>query len=150
METTKLMNMCRIFDKTSNKVLVQERIKEWGGVAFPGGKVEIGESIVLSVKREVREETGLEIDNLKICGVKDWYDKEKKERHLIVLFTTSTYSGKLFEKSEEGKNYWVDESCIKDLKIADGFDKLIDVFTNENLNEMIYVENSGNWKLELL
>ena len=34
-----LMNMCMIEDK-DEKVLVQERIKGWPGIAFPGGKVE--------------------------------------------------------------------------------------------------------------
>jgi len=148
METVKLMNMCRIYDKNTNKVLVQERVKEWDGIAFPGGKVETKESIVQSVKREVLEETGLEVDNLKICGVKDWYDNEKQERHLVILFNTSTYSGNLLDETGEGKNYWVEESKIKDLKFADDFDTLLNVFNNDKLNEMIYIENDGNWSVE--
>jgi len=148
METVKLMNMCRIFDKKTGKVLVQERVKDWGGVAFPGGKIEKGEPIVLSVKREVREETGLEIDNLKICGIKDWYDNEKQERHLILLFTTSTFTGKLLDETKEGKNYWINEESIKDLKIADDFDILLNIFNDKKLNEMIYIENKGNWNIE--
>ena len=53
MENVKLMNMCRIVDPNTNKILVQERVKSWQGIAFPGGKIEVGESIVPSVKREV-------------------------------------------------------------------------------------------------
>ena len=53
MENVKLMNMCRIVDSSTNKVLVQERVKSWQGIAFPGGKIEIGESIVTSIRREV-------------------------------------------------------------------------------------------------
>ena len=98
MENVKLMNMCRIVDSNTNKVLVQERVKSWQGIAFPGGKIEIGESIVLSIKREVYEETGLKLNTVKICGVKDWYDKKEKERQLIILFTSDDYSGEIFTK----------------------------------------------------
>ena len=52
MENVKLMNMCRIVDPNTNKVLVQERVKSWQGIAFPGGKIGIGESIVPS-KRSI-------------------------------------------------------------------------------------------------
>lgn len=81
MENVKLMNMCKIIDKDNNKILVQERIKNWQGIAFPGGKIEPGESIIPSVKREIFEETGLKLKTIEICWIKDWYDKTKNERY---------------------------------------------------------------------
>ncbi len=45
-------NMCMIYDHKGN-VLVQNRVKNWCGVAFPGGHLENMESIVDSVKREI-------------------------------------------------------------------------------------------------
>ena len=36
MENVKLMNMCKIIDANTNKILVQERVKSWKGIAFPG------------------------------------------------------------------------------------------------------------------
>lgn len=148
-EIVKLMNMCRIYDKKTNKVLVQERVKEWGGVAFPGGKVNLGESIVHSVKREIKEETGLEIVNLEICGIKDWYDYDKEERQLIFLFTTSEFYGDLLPETDEGKNYWIEEEKIIDLEIAEDFEKLLEVFNDKNKNEMIYIEKNNKWYVEL-
>lgn len=53
MENVKLMNMCKIVNPETKQILVQERIKSWQGIAFPGGKVEVGESVVASVKREI-------------------------------------------------------------------------------------------------
>ena len=74
-------------------VLVQNRKKSWTGIAFPGGHVEVGESIVDSVVREVKEETGLDIADLKICGVKQWF--REGARNVCFLFQTSTFTGNL-------------------------------------------------------
>ena len=143
MENVKLMNMCRIVDPNTNKVLVQERVKSWQGIAFPGGKIGIGESIVPSIKREVYEETGLKLNTVKICGVKDWYEKKEKERQLIILFTSDDYSGEIIPETSEGKVYWISETELKTAKLADDFDKLLEVFKNEEINEMVYEDNEN-------
>ena len=60
-ETAVFTNMCMVYDEKGN-VLVQNRVDpEWGGITFPGGHVEKGESFTDSVIREIREETGLTI-----------------------------------------------------------------------------------------
>ena len=154
MENVKLMNMCRIVDSSTNKVLVQERVKSWQGIAFPGGKIEIGESIVTSIRREVYEETGLKLNTVKICGVKDWYDKREKKRELVILFTSDDYSGEIIPETSEGKVYWISETELKTAKLADDFDKLLEVFKNEEINEMVYEDNENKdekirWDLKL-
>ena len=71
MEEIELMNMCMIEDGESDRVVVQRRIKgNWKGIAFPGGHIEPGESVVDSVIREVKEETGLTVSEVRLCGVK--------------------------------------------------------------------------------
>ena len=143
MENIKLMNMCKIVNPKTGKVLVQERIKSWQGIAFPGGKIKSGESIVLSVKREILEETGLKLKSIKICGIKDWYDKKTNERNLIILFISDDYEGKLLSETSEGKVYWIDEEDLKNKTLADDFDKLLEVFENDEINEMIYIDNEN-------
>lgn len=69
-ETVTLTNMCMICD--GDKILVQDKIGDvWGGVTFPGGHVEKGESFTDAVIREVFEETGLTIRSPQLCGIKD-------------------------------------------------------------------------------
>lgn len=144
MENTKLMNMCKIINLKTKEVLVQERIKSWEEIAFPGGKIELGESIVPSVKREVFEETGLKIKNMKICGIKDWYDKKEQERQIIFLFVSDDFEGKLVPETAEGKVYWISESELKNKKLAYDFDKVLEVFNNEKINEMVYNDNENS------
>lgn len=73
-EKVVLTNMCMVYD--GSKILVENRVKkDWPGVTFPGGHVEHGESIVDSTVREVKEETGLDIKDLKICGVKQFFER---------------------------------------------------------------------------
>lgn len=154
MEMVKLMNMCKIVNPKTKQILVQERVKNWQGIAFPGGKIELGESIVSSVKREVYEETGLKLNKLRICGIKDWYDKKKKERQLIILFISDDFEGELISETSEGKVYWIEEDELKNKNLAYDFDKLLEVFNNEEINEMIYNDNENSnensrWNLEL-
>lgn len=154
MEMIKLMNMCKIINPKTKQVLVQERVKSWQGIAFPGGKVKSGESIISSVKREVEEETGLKLNKMRICGLKDWYDKKTKERQLIFLFISNDFEGELISETSEGKVYWIEEDELTNKNLAYDFDKLLEVFNNEEINEMIYDDNENSdenlrWSLNL-
>ncbi|AST91276.1 MULTISPECIES: NUDIX hydrolase [Sutcliffiella] len=50
-----------------NQVLLQHRHD--GGWGLPGGIMELGESLEETARREVKEETGLDIGELKLLGV---------------------------------------------------------------------------------
>lgn len=143
MEIVKLTNMCKIINPETGKVLVQERIKSWKGIAFPGGKINLGESIVQSVKREIFEETGLKISDLKLCGMKDWYDTKSNERYVVFLYQTDKFEGVIIDETYEGKNYWITEEELKQEKLADDFDKVLKIYNNDNLSEMFYYDNKN-------
>lgn len=147
METVKLMNMCKIIDLNTNKILIQERVKNWKGIAFPGGKINNGESITKSTIREVKEETGLDITNLELCGIKNWYNKEKNERSIVFFYKTTTFTGDLILETEEGKNYWISEEELSKKELANNFDIVLKVFKENNYSEMIYNEKIKDWDL---
>ena len=89
MENVILTNMCMICDG-KGRVLVQNRVNpNWPGITFPGGHIEYGESVVDSVIREVKEETGLTVSNLKLCGIEDWM-RDSGERYIVFFYKTET------------------------------------------------------------
>ena len=86
-----LTNLCMI-TKDDEILVIDRQKKDWPGFTFPGGHVEDDESIVDSVIREVKEETGLNIQNPKLCGVKDWVNSDGS-RYIVFLYTCNTFTG---------------------------------------------------------
>lgn len=130
-----LTNMVMVEDKAAGKVLVQERVKSWTGLSFPGGHVEAGESFVESAIREVKEETGLDIRNLKSCGVIHWANKDTLDRYIVHLYKTSDFSGELLSETDEGKVFWITLDELKNGRLSNNFGNYIPMFLNDDFNE---------------
>jgi ADP-ribose pyrophosphatase YjhB (NUDIX family) len=58
-----------------------------GGWSIPGGRQEAGETVHEAVHREIREETGIEIDIIGIAAVVDLIDREEQtiNHHYTVI-----------------------------------------------------------------
>lgn len=139
-----LTNMCMIYD--GNRILVQDRMNpDWPGITFPGGHVEPKESFVDSVVREVKEETGLDISNVQLCGMKQFTDREEKYRYIVLFYKTNTFSGEL-KPSEEGQVFWIDKNNLKDYVLADGFESMFEVFEDDTLSENYWWLEENEWK----
>ena len=146
-EQVTLTNMCMVYDDKGN-VLVQDKIDEnWGGLTFTGGHVEKGESFVDSVIREVYEETGLKIENPRICGTKDW-PREDGSRYIVVFYKTNKFSGTL-KSSDEGEVKWMPLEQMKKEKMASDMDDMLKVFLQDDISEFHYVVEDGEWRHEL-
>ena len=142
-ETVELTNMCLGEDGKGN-VLVQNRLDpNWSGIVFPGGHVEAGESITASVIREIREETGLTIENPMLCGVKQfWLDNGV--RYVVFLFHADKFTGEL-HGSEEGDAFWLPREELFEHQTVESFEGLVHVFETPECSEVYYKDGETHF-----
>ena len=155
-----LCNMCMIEDVATGRVLVQHRLAKptnpWCGLTFPGGHVEAGESIVASTVREIREETGLTVSNLRMCGVVEWEVPEKPKntvwqdnipnsKYIVFMFRTTSFTGEL-ASSAEGRMEWMTLDEMRKGGLAPHMEEYIRVLLEEDVPQAYGISGSG--KLE--
>ncbi len=75
--------------KYRNGVVLIERKNEPFGWALPGGFVNYGESVEDAVRREVKEETNLDLKNLKQFHVYSDPRRDQRQHNISVVFTAN-------------------------------------------------------------
>ena len=105
--------LCYIRD--SGRVLLQRKAEgRFGGGWWnaPGGKIADGESLEEATVREVREETGLTVDDLRAQGSLTFYFGDAPQPDFTVhVFSTTRFAGAL-TPNDEGPLEWFDESHL--------------------------------------
>ena len=140
-----LTNMCMVQD--GSKVLVEDKVCQWAcGITFPGGHVEEHEPIVDSVIREIREETGLTIENPHLGGIKEWI-KEDGSRYMVFLFRADRFSGVL-TSSEEGRVFWLEKDEVLKSNWIWHMDSLMRIMADGAFSEL-YLDVQEDWKAVL-
>lgn len=147
-EAAVFTNMCMIYDHAGN-ILVQDRKKaDWPGLCFPGGHVEPGEAFVDSVIREVREETGLTIENPILCGTKQFQTKND-ERYVVLFYKTDRFSGEL-KSSDEGEVFWIPRDTLLHYPLSVDFPEMVTIMESDNLSEFYYYMQDDKWEFRIL
>ena len=69
-KTPALTTDCVIFDNAGRVLLIRRKNEPFkGSYALPGGFVDIGETVEAACRREVQEEVGIELSDLRLIGV---------------------------------------------------------------------------------
>ena len=144
-ERVELTSLCMVY--RGEEILLQNRVKtDWRGYCFPGGHVEPGESIVASVIREMREETGLTVSNPRLCGIKQF--PIEGGRYLVFFFKADSFTGTL-TSSEEGNVQGIHRKDLSDLNTVSDFMDMLKVFDRDDLTEFQYIVDGDDWKVSL-
>lgn len=119
----------------NNKVLVHKNVNK-DHYAIPGGRIEIGENSEQTLKREIQEELGKEIEiNNYMATIENFFEMDGKKYHELYFLCRAEFKNEEDKKIDytmhniEGKEYlqyeWIDlkrineynvlPSCIKNI-----------------------------------
>jgi ADP-ribose pyrophosphatase YjhB (NUDIX family) len=91
--------------------------------ALPGGAQDIGESVVQAARREVYEETGVDVEITGLSGIYSdpqhviAYDDGEVRQEFSLCFHAKPVGGELRSSSESKEARWVSADSLQDLKI---------------------------------
>ncbi|MFC0528125.1 NUDIX hydrolase [Phytohabitans kaempferiae] len=78
-----------------------------------GGKLEPDEDVVAGMRREIREEAGIECAELELAGTVSWPGFGRAGEHWFgFLFRVTEWSGEPYERNPEGTLVWRDVADV--------------------------------------
>lgn len=114
------------------KVLLVRRTRApaHGLFTLPGGRVELGETLVEAVAREVKEETALDIEVIALAGYREMMPREASgalSGHYVILPFAARWTGgevKLNDELDEAR--WVVPGELDQLNTTPGLAEIVE------------------------
>lgn len=96
------------------KILLMQRsansLNQPGAWELPGGKPDLGEDIDTALRREMKEETGFNVELMEVIGHGQW---EKQDVRMAYLIFSARISGGTFQQSfEHDDHVWVSDEQV--------------------------------------
>lgn len=110
-----------------------------GGWVFPGGQVEVGENLPDALCREVKEESGIEIEIKDLVGIYSntaihkWYDGiTDVPTKLMLDFACVSVGGELSVSEETSDSRWVEKEKVLDLISGPAYRTRFEAYLNSS------------------
>jgi ADP-ribose pyrophosphatase YjhB (NUDIX family) len=113
------------------KVLVVRRARNpaLNLYTLPGGAVEVGETLLQAVSREVREETSLTVEPVALAGQREVIARDgqgRVERHFVILcFAARWRSGEAVLNEELDDARWLNPAELSALRTTEGLAEIV-------------------------
>lgn len=95
-----------------------------GRWTLPGGKLQRGETIVEAIAREVREETGLEVEVGGLVGLLEWIGED--HHYVIVDHRAAVVGGELGRGDDADDVAWMSRDELAEVATTDGLLAFLD------------------------
>jgi 8-oxo-dGTP diphosphatase len=115
-----------VFSEDRQKVLMVHRNARPGDNHFGkynglGGKLERNEDILSGIRREIREEAGIECEDIQLAGTISWPGFGKNgEDWFAFLFRILSWTGTPNSHNEEGTLHWIAVEEVEKLPLWEG------------------------------
>jgi nucleoside triphosphatase len=105
----------------NNEVLLLKSHKANNNYIIPGGHIEVGENFEQALRREVKEETNLEIKDIKLVGLQEFINDEEAyfvKRHFIFIDYVCRADSNEIKLNDEHQSFvWATVGCALMLPI---------------------------------
>jgi len=120
-----ILGVGAIINDGARVVLVERGDEPLRGMwSLPGGAVEVGETLAEAVKREVREETGLEVEPLSVAEIFERIIRDADGRpeyhYVLVDYLCRPVSGELRAASDAARAIWAAHGELRSYQITEG------------------------------
>jgi 8-oxo-dGTP diphosphatase len=136
-----------VFDKGKALLIKGGVQKKWwaGRYNGVGGHIEEGEDALSAARRELKEETALEVSALQLCAVA-MVDDSDTTGSVIFMFKAD-YQGGEIKNSAEGELTWIPLTELENYPLLDDLQELIPRFARMGPDEpalmLVYRMNKG-------
>ena len=96
---------------------------------LPGGVVEVGETLIEAITREVEEETALSIEPIELADYREVIardDENRLKRHFVILvFLARWRAGEPAPNDEVAEARWIEPKELEGLRTTDGLAAIV-------------------------
>ena len=112
-ETPKIMVDVVVPSEEGRILLIRRGTDPYEGYwALPGGFVEVGETLEEAAVREAEEETGLEVEIVRLVGVYSDPDRDPRGHNVSCAYLARTQGGELSAATDAAEAAFLDPSTV--------------------------------------